>query len=122
MPGPKASEVPRGLEERKAYGVGAGRLLCPDQRGPDAGGRKGGGEVVGQLGREDLATPFEPAQQGGGDPLMQIYPTRWRQGCVAGLPIEVVDERGCTRLITGADQDAGCCTPRLASAAASVVS
>jgi hypothetical protein len=36
--GTKAREVTSCLEERKAYGVRAGRLLCPDQRWPDAGG------------------------------------------------------------------------------------
>ena len=49
-----------GLEEGKAYGVGAGRRMGPGHRGRDAGHRNGGGEVVGQLGLEDRATPFEP--------------------------------------------------------------
>ena len=49
------------------------------------------------------------AQQGIGDPVMQIQPARRCQGRVDGLPVQVVDEAGRTVVWLGRSEDAGRC-------------
>ena len=78
--GAHPGQVAGGLGEREPGGVGVGRGARPGHRGRGAGHRDGGGEVAGQLGREHRAAPLVPAQQRGGDPVVQVQPAGRRRG------------------------------------------
>ena len=104
--GPYSGEMSGGLDECEPRGVGASGRVRPVHRRRSAGGRDGGGEVVGQFGREHRATPLVPPQQSGGDPVMQDQPTGWGQGVVDGLPVQVVSESG-SAVVSGCGENAG---------------